>query len=261
MMEQVLMNLVVNARDAMPQGGNLEIAIASVELDAAHAARMPGARAGEFAVLAVKDNGQGIPPEVLPRIFDPFFTTKDIGKGTGLGLATVYGILQQHDGWIQVESQTGKGTTFRIYLPLLADAPADEAAAAPAPVLPGGSETILVVEDEPAVRRLATRALARLGYRIIEAGNGRQALELWEQHRAAIRLMLTDLVMPEGISGLELSRRLRAQAPGLPVIFMSGYNAETTGLGSDLEEGVNFLAKPFNQAQLAAIIRTGLDRK
>ncbi|MDR3460541.1 MAG: two-component regulator propeller domain-containing protein [Verrucomicrobiae bacterium] len=260
MIEQVLLNLVVNARDAMPDGGELEIGIATVTLDAAQAARMAGASAGAFAVLSVKDSGCGIAPEVLPRIFEPFFTTKDVGKGTGLGLATVYGIVQQHKGWVDVHSQPGRGTWFQIYLPLLVDAATAEAATNMPQKGPRGSETILVAEDEPALRKLITRTLKQLGYEIIETASGKQALEAWEKNQAVIRLVLTDMVMPEGISGLELARRLRLQVPSLKIIFMSGYNAEIAGKSSDLVEGVNFIPKPFNQFQLATIVRASLDR-
>ncbi|HSY18363.1 MAG TPA: two-component regulator propeller domain-containing protein [Candidatus Acidoferrales bacterium] len=256
MIEQVLLNLAVNARDAMPGGGELEMAITTVTSDAAPAGNGPG----KFAVLTVKDSGCGIAPEILPRIFEPFFTTKDVGKGTGLGLATVYGIVQQHKGWVEVQSQPGKGTSFHIYLPLL-DGAKTATAAPNAPLKgPGGSETILVVEDEAAVRKLVTRTLTQLGYQIIEAANGREALEIWEKNRSVVRLVLTDMVMPEGISGLELARRLRLQEPQLKIVFMSGYNAEIVGKTSELVDGLNFIPKPFNQFQLATIVRASLNR-
>jgi len=258
MIEQVLLNLAVNARDAMPGGGELEMAITTVTSDTV---AQTGNGPGKFAVLTVRDSGCGIAPEILPRIFEQFFTTKDVGKGTGLGLATVYGIVQQHKGWVEVKSQPGKGTSFHIYLPLLTDA----AAAGPAPAAPqpgpGGNETILVVEDEPAVRKLVTRTLTQRGYQIIEAANGQEALVVWEKNQAAIRLVLTDMVMPEGIGGLELARRLRLKSPQLKIVFMSGYNPELTAKTSDLVEGLNFIPKPFNQFQLATIIRASLDRR
>ncbi len=259
MIEQVLMNLAVNARDAMPSGGDLAITIATVELDAPGAEKMGEARAGAFAVLSVKDSGCGIAPEILTRIFEPFFTTKDVGKGTGLGLATVHGIVKQHRGWVLVQSQPGQGTDFHIYLPLAAAAAESASAPPPAPPKRGGDETILVVEDEPALRKLILRTLSRLGYQMIEADTGRQALEVFAGHQAAIRLVLTDIVMPDGLSGLELTRRLQQQAPALKVIYMSGYSAEITGKDGKLVEGVNFLAKPFSQAQLTAIIRANLE--
>jgi len=261
MMEQVLLNLVVNARDAMQGGGTLGIAISKVRLDAGEAARMPGARAGEFAILSVTDTGCGIAPEILPRIFEPFFTTKDVGKGTGLGLATVYGIVQQHRGWVNVESQPGKGAKFEIYLPLLNQAAVAEMTPVAVKRAPGGNETILVVEDEPPLRKLITRTLKQLGYQIIEASNGREALQAWEQNQSVIHLVLTDMVMPDGMSGLDLIRRLRIKVPQLRVIYMSGYNAEITGKETELVEGANFIAKPFNQFQLATIVRAGLDRE
>ena len=207
MMEQVLLNLVVNARDAMPAGGELAISIDAVALDAAAAARMPGARPGTFAVLSVQDNGAGIAPEILTHIFEPFFTTKDVGKGTGLGLATVFGIVQQHHGWLIVHSQPGQGATFQIHLPLLAEDVATKAAASEPPALRGGHETVLLVEDEPALRKLVIRTLTRLGYRVVDAATGVQALGVWEKNRDDVCLLLTDMVMPDGIGGIELARR------------------------------------------------------
>ena len=259
MMEQVLLNLVVNARDAMPAGGELEISIDAVTLDAAAAARMPGARPGTFAVLSVQDNVAGIAPEILTHIFEPFFTTKDVGKGTGLGLATVFGIVQQHHGWLIVHSQPGQGATFQIHLPLLAeDVPTKTVASAPPP-LRGGHETVLLVEDEPALRKLVIRALTRLGYRVVDAATGVQALAVWEKNRDDVRLLLTDMVMPDGIGGIELARRLRAENPALPVIFMSGYNAGIASQSLELVEGVNFIPKPFEQSVLAKAVRNALD--
>ncbi len=259
MIEQVLLNLVVNARDAMPRGGKLEIAITSAELDAKAAAQIHAARPGAFAVLSVKDNGVGIAPDVLPRIFDPFFTTKDVGKGTGLGLATVYGIVQQHQGWVVVQSQLGKGATFQIYLPLLPENMLLETVTVEPQKMRGGNETVLLVEDEPALRKLVIRALTRLGYRIFEASTGVQALEVWKKNQAEIQLLLTDMVMPDGVGGIELAHRLQAQKPQLKVLYMSGYNAEIAGKETQLVEGVNFIPKPFDQSVLARAVRAALD--
>ena len=258
MVEQVLMNLVVNSRDAMPKGGRLVIETANVKIDAATAEKSPQARPGNFVRLTVSDAGVGIAPEVMPRIFEPFFTTKDIGKGTGLGLATVYGIVQQHQGWIEVSSEVGKGATFHIYLPASEKIPWRE----PVHGLPstrGGKETILLVEDEIAVRTLVGNVLSRLGYHILEATSGVEALDIWKQHRSEIQLLLTDMVMPYGITGRELAEQLRRDRPELKVIYASGYSAEAISPDFELEEGVNFMAKPFDPAQLANIVRAQLD--
>jgi PAS domain S-box-containing protein len=258
MMDQVLLNLAVNSRDAMPKGGQLTIETAAVDLDEVDAAQYPAARPGSFACLTVTDTGCGIAPEILPRIFEPFFTTKDVGKGTGLGLATVFGVVQQHGGWSSVASEVGRGTTFRIYIPRLAAA---KKAPAPAPLaqLPRGSETILLAEDEPALRSLVRSVLTRLGYRVLEAPTGVRALEVWNENRDDIRLLLTDMVMPDGMSGRELAERIHTTNPGLKVIYTSGYNPEIAGKNSNLREGVDFLAKPFAAPKLAAAVRAQLD--
>jgi PAS domain S-box-containing protein len=259
MMEQVLLNLAVNSRDAMPKGGELSIEIASVELDEAAAARRPKGRPGQFIRLTVRDTGGGIAPEHLPRIFEPFFTTKQAGQGTGLGLATVYGIVEQHRGWIEVHSELGRGTAFHIHLPRLAESAALRGApeAVPAPAR-GGAETLLLVEDDAPVRSLIKNALERLGYRVWAAADGPAALELWRQHHRSIELLLTDLVMPGGISGRELAERLVASKP-LRVIFMSGYPAEVVGPGLDLRKGLNFVQKPVGREELARLVRDCLD--
>jgi two-component system, cell cycle sensor histidine kinase and response regulator CckA len=260
MMEQVLLNLAVNSRDAMPQGGQLVLETGSVELDEAAAKQMPQARAGAFVCLSVSDTGCGIPPEILPHIFEPFFTTKDVGKGTGLGLATVYGIVQQHQGWSSVYSEAGQGTTFRIYLPRLLKAALAEPVKSTIPSDRGGTETILVVEDESALRVLARRILTRLGYRVLEAPTGVSALGVWREHRREIQLLLTDLVMPDGMNGRDLARHLHQDNPDLKVIYTSGYSAEIAGQDFPLVEGLNFLAKPFSPSKLAHIVRASLDR-
>ena len=259
MMEQVLLNLVVNARDAMPKGGRLIVETSLVELTESQAAQSPLARAGTFVCLSVSDSGCGIPADVLPKIFEPFFTTKDVGKGTGLGLATVYGIVQQHEGWINTYSEVGKGTTFRIHLPRIAQV------TSPAPGKPtlasvrGGAETILLVEDEPALRKLGINLLKRLGYTVLDAPTAVVALEIWKSQRDQINLLLTDLVMPDGMSGQELAAQLLQDRPQLPVIYTSGYSAEIAGKDFPLKEGVNFLAKPFNPVTLGEVVRQSLD--
>ena len=259
MMEQVLMNLAVNSRDAMPNGGRLVIETSVEELDEFAAAQRPLARPGRFACLSVSDTGRGIPPEVLPRIFEPFFTTKDVGKGTGLGLATVFGIAQQHNGWINAYSEVGKGSTFRLYLPLQ---PATTSVAADPPTaddLRGGTETILLVEDEQVLRVLTRNVLTDLGYRVLEATTGVTALDVWKEHSQEIRLLLTDLVMPDGVSGRELARQLGEADPKLKVIYTSGYSRDIVGRDFPLQDGVNFLGKPFQASKLAQTVRNCLD--
>jgi CheY-like chemotaxis protein len=207
----------------------------------------------------VQDSGSGIPPEVLPRIFEPFFTTKDVGKGTGLGLATVHGIVQQHQGWTEVASTVGVGTTFRLYFPASPHArPQVEAPAAEKPVQ-GGHETILLVEDEPPVQRLACEVLERQGYRVLRASSGVAALEVWKAHGAAIDLLLTDVVMPGGLSGRRLADQLRAERPSLRVVFTSGYSPDVAGRDLERRNGVRFLAKPYPPLTLARLVRECLD--
>ena len=259
MIDQVLLNLAVNSRDAMPQGGRLIIETSAVIFDDSTAPQHPGARPGEFVCLSVTDTGSGIAAEVLPKIFDPFFTTKDVGKGTGLGLATVFSVAQQHQGWVQVYSEAGHGATFRVYLPRLEPVAAATDAPAGAPVLAGGTETILLVEDEPAFRTLVRSLLTRLGYRVLEAPTGVLALKIWREHRHEIRLLFTDLIMPDGMNGRELAARLLQEAPQLKVIYTSGYSAEVAGPDFPLHEGGNYLAKPFQAAALAHTVRRRLD--
>jgi PAS domain S-box-containing protein len=259
MMEQILMNLAVNSRDAMPGGGRLVIETSVVELDEFAAGQHAQARPGRFACVSVSDTGRGIPKEILPRIFEPFFTTKDVGKGTGLGLATVFGILQQHHGWINAYSEVGKGTTFRMYLALqavTADPEEDQQAAS---AMPGGNETILLVEDEQLLRELTRDVLTRLGYRVLEATTGITALEVWREHREHIRMLLTDLVMPDGMTGRELAKQLVEAEPELKVVYTSGYSRDIAGHNFPLRDGVNFLSKPFPAAKLAQTVRACLD--
>ena len=260
MMDQILMNLTINARDAMPKGGQLLIKTSAVEFDEITAAKTPQARPGSFACVSVSDNGGGIPPEILPRIFVPFFTTKAVGKGTGLGLATVFGIVQQHQGWINVYSEAGQGTTFRIYLPRLIKPSDKKAGWSSLASLRSGNETILLVEDDSSLRASIRIALSRLGYRVLEASNGVAALEVWKQHRDEIRLVLTDMVMPGGLTGKELGEQLLQQDPKLKVIYASGYSADSADKDFSMEEGVNFLTKPFAVNKLAQTVRNCLDK-
>ena len=260
MIDQVLMNLTVNARDAMPNGGRLTIETSGVEFDEANIPKGSHARAGSFVRLSVTDTGTGIPAEVLPRIFEPFYTTKEMGKGTGLGLATVFGITQQHQGWIDVDTKVGRGTTFRIYLPRLLSKATERSAQPSLKDMPGGDETLLLAEDDPSLRSSIRNALAKLGYRILEAPTGAKALEVWNENRDEIGLLLTDLVLPGGMNGKDLARTILQENPNLKVIYMSGYSMEVAGKDLQLKEGVNFLPKPFKAAKLAEIIRHHLDK-
>jgi two-component system, cell cycle sensor histidine kinase and response regulator CckA len=260
MMDQVLLNLTVNCRDAMPKGGDMFIETSIVEFDELAVAQSYKARPGAFICLSVSDTGCGISPENLPRIFEPFFTTKDVGKGTGLGLATVFGIVQQHQGWINVYSELGHGTAFRIYLPVALQT-ADKQSLPPAlESVRGGDETILLVEDDLSLRVSVRNALLRLGYQVLEARTGVDALEVWNQNREKIDLLFTDMVMPDGMTGKELAGKLLQSNPKLKVIHTSGYSADVASRDIPLDEGVNFLAKPFETLKLAQTVRACLDK-
>ncbi len=260
MVEQVVMNLCVNSRDAMmPAGGPLMIDTRRAELGPDAALVNPNARAGKFVCLSVTDAGCGIDAAVMDRIFEPFFTTKAAGHGTGLGLATVYAIAKQHRGWVEVSSQVGKGTTFRVYFPeFVAAAPGMPEALNPQQLR--GLETILVVEDEAAVRRMAVIGLQWFGYHVIEAANGPEAIERWSRHHAEIDLLLTDMVMPEGMTGLDLAGRLREIRADLKVIILSGYSSEITRSGVPAGPGIAYLAKPYEVKVLVAAVRKCLDQ-
>jgi PAS domain S-box-containing protein len=254
--EQVIMNLVVNARDAMPTGGQLTIEIDPVELDASFVATHLGSQRGPHVRLAVSDTGEGMVPETLAHLFEPFYTTKETGKGTGLGLSTVFGIVKQSEGSIFVYSEPGQGTTFKLYFPATGEAPvAAEDLAGPSVLR--GSETILLVEDEPQLRTLAASILGRQGYNVLTCAGAAEALARAEA-RGEIDLLLTDVVMPE-MSGRTLSEQIRSRRPGIRVLFMSGYADEAVLRHGVLESSMEFLQKPFTAAGLARRVRAALD--
>ena len=252
--EQVIMNLAVNARDAMPKGGRLTLETHNVELDASYARDHPEASPGPHVLVAVSDTGGGIPAEVLPRIFEPFFTTKERGKGTGLGLATVYGIVKQSGGHIAAYSEPGRGSAFKVYLARVDGRPQARPATAEKPAARGGAETILVVEDEAPLRKLLTQVLRQLGYTLIEAGTGLDALTAASRHEGEIHLMVTDVVMP-GMSGRDLARKLEPLRPRMKVLYMSGYTENAIVHHGELDPDTAFLAKPFTPAALAQKVR------
>jgi PAS domain S-box-containing protein len=261
MIDQVIVNLCLNARDAMPKGGLLTLETGKVLLSRDAVPEHASQHAGPFAVLHVSDTGAGIPDEALPRLFEPFYTTKKAGEGTGLGLATVYSIAQQHGGWVSVRSDVDKGSTFSVYLPATLPKAAEAApAAAPAKLAPGAGR-ILLVEDELAVRTVIATLLRRLGYTVTIASNGNEALRLWQEASGAFDLLLTDTVMPGGLDGLELAQKVRAERPGLPVIVMSGYTDKI--LNSDVlkTSGYGFLAKPFEAHTLTDAIARRLSAR
>jgi two-component system cell cycle sensor histidine kinase/response regulator CckA len=257
--EQIIMNLAVNARDAMPNGGKLIIETNNVELDAAYARRHEPVIPGRYVVLAVSDTGCGMDDEVKSHLFEPFFSTKERGKGTGLGLATVYGIVKQSGGYIWVYSEPGRGASFKIYLPRIDGTVVDAAGSPRTSGATSGDETVLVVEDEPAVRRLAVEVLRRHGYQVLEAADGGEAMKVAERHPGNIHVLITDLVMPE-MNGVDLAGRLIARRPATRVLYISGYTDEAVARGGVLEPGTNFLQKPFNSYRLASTVRQVLDR-
>jgi CheY-like chemotaxis protein len=250
---QVLMNLVVNARDAMPDGGKLGITTENVEVNESFLAAHPDALPGRYVVITVTDNGLGMDVKTLQNVFEPFFTTKERGKGTGLGLSTVYGIVRQSGGWIDVQSEVGKGSSFKIYLPHTEACPMPDMPPAPKEAVCGG-ETVLVVEDQEAVRELTKTVLETSGYHVLEATNGVEALAVVERHPDEIHLLLTDVILP-GMNGMDLSRRLRALRPKLKVLFTSGYPADVIARRGVVERDVAYIAKPVSPDSLVAKVR------
>lgn len=261
MMEQAVMNLCLNARDAMPRGGSLSVSTKRVHLTEEDLSRHPDARTGAFACLEVRDTGCGMSPATMQHIFEPYFTTKEPGKGTGLGLSIVYGIVRQHQGWIEVESVPEMGSAFRLFFPALPHNQGEEARGGEDSLATpqGGSEVVLLVEDENLVRRASAQFLRSIGYQVHMAADGEEALKLWAEHRAEVDLLLTDLVMPGDITGIDLCRRLQEEKPGLKVIITSGYRADLSPEEVLSRPGVTFLAKPCTAAALAATVRGHLD--
>jgi two-component system cell cycle sensor histidine kinase/response regulator CckA len=256
--EQVLMNLCLNARDAMPKGGHLVIETQNVEIDEEYCRTHPYAKQGSYVLLAVSDTGVGMDAATAERVFEPFFTTKELGKGTGLGLATVYGVVKQHGGFIHLYSEPGKGTTFRIYLPA-GSGLAEPREPKSNEQTPQGTETILLAEDNEGLREAAQEMLQRLGYRLILASNGTEAMELFKTNLRQIDLVILDVVMP-GLSGPAVYSQMVAIQPDLRVVFATGYTPEAASLNSTLEKGVPILQKPYSLKNLGQIVRSTLDR-
>jgi signal transduction histidine kinase len=245
-LEQAVMNVCLNARDAMPNGGTLTLEASAVDFDSLDAAAEPNARSGSFVCLRITDTGCGMSSDVLEHLFEPFFTTKEVGKGTGLGLASAFGIAHQHGGWLGVESRVGSGSTFRLYLARSTQPMPTHSAHAPGAVSNCTGQTILLVEDEPELLHASARALTQLGYRVLSACDGPQALEVWARSRVVIDLLLTDMRMPKGMSGLQLAEQLCAKKPSLKVVIMSGYNTEIAACSDWPKRGYTFLPKPFD---------------
>ena len=261
MIEQVILNLCVNARDAMPAGGRLSISADSLEVSSQHVVANPEARTGRFVRLRVADTGLGMDEATLRHIFEPFFTTKEVGKGTGLGLASVFGIVKQHRGWLEVTSAPGQGTTFSVYLPACTKVAHTSGETTSPGAVRGGDETILLVEDEWGVRNATALLLRHKGYRVLEATNGPDALQKWKEASGEIDLLFSDMVMPQRMTGLELARQLQTEKPSLKVLLTSGYSAALTLKGGTLPKDFRFLPKPSHAELVTAIVRECLDQK
>lgn len=260
MMEQIMINLAVNARDAMPGGGAVTFGTRAVARTREDVRGQRGARPGDFACLWVRDGGCGIPIENQHRIFEPFFTTKEAGKGTGLGLATVMSIVQQHQGWLEMETTVGVGTTFKVFLPVaISRAVISDEPEGGADTVKGGEETILIVEDDADVRKVTAAALRIYGYNVLEAGSGIEAFDAWRHNPSRIDILLTDMVMPGGVSGPELAEKMQCERPELPVIFATGYSSESLEQTFDSRINVQFIHKPFHSLALARLVREVLD--
>jgi signal transduction histidine kinase/CheY-like chemotaxis protein len=258
MIEQILMNFAVNAHDAMAEGGTLTVTLSEMDADPEALRYHPDVPPGRFVRMDVTDTGCGMTDEVRARIFEPFFTTKEVGKGTGLGLATVFGIVKQHSGWIEVASTPGHGSTFTVFFPVCTDALPETAETHAAPAC-GGCETVLVVEDEDAIREMACLFLNDGGYQVLTAASGREALEVWREHSDKIDLLLTDMKMPEGVSGLQLAEEMLRTRPNLKIVFTSGYSEDTVSSEFLTRTGARFLPKPYSYSAITQIIRESLD--
>jgi CheY-like chemotaxis protein len=256
--EQVLLNLAVNARDAMPRGGKLTLETRNVELDAAYCQTRPGLEPGRHVHLAVADTGHGIDEAIKARIFEPFFTTKEVGRGTGLGLSVVDGVVRQSRGYIEVQSAVGHGTTFNIYVPSVKEAPALAQTTPSYVERPKGTETVLVVDDDEGVRSLVVVVLRSNGYAVLEARHGEEALRVGRGHAGPIHLLVTDVVMPR-MSGRQLADQLAAERPELRILFTSGYTEEIVGRHGVGEAGEDYLPKPFNLSTLESKVREVLE--
>jgi CheY-like chemotaxis protein len=258
-LEQVLMNLVTNARDAMPKGGTLTISTSFVTLDASFVSDHGYGQAGQYIKLTIADTGAGMDDQTRERIFEPFFTTKAMGKGTGLGLATAYGIIKQHKGFIDVESAPGAGTAFHIYLPLI-----EEGSVPPSTEdsrdLRGGAETILIAEDDEAIRGLTRSVLKEFGYQVIEAKDGEEAVRIFGENRETVDLLLFDVIMPRK-NGKTAYEEIKKMRPDMNVLFMSGYSGDMISKENILEKDLSFIAKPVSPTELLRKVRAALDRK
>ena len=257
--EQIVMNLVVNARDAMPNGGQITVSVEDVEVVAAHLSRNAQARVGRYVCLCISDNGCGMSAETLSHMFEPFFTTKEVGKGTGLGLATVHGIVTQQGGWVEVVSKQNAGSTFKVFIPVSEKEENGKAPPKSDPLARGGDETILVVEDEEGVRGIIADTLTQRGYHVLEASDGPAAMGIWSERSREIDMLLTDVVMPKGMKGNVLAERLREDRANLKVLFSSGYNTDFTVEGGQFTNRMNFLQKPYKPEALVKAVRECLD--
>jgi signal transduction histidine kinase/CheY-like chemotaxis protein/HAMP domain-containing protein len=263
MVEQVIMNLAVNARDAMPKGGAVVISTEEVSLDDGYVNMHAEARPGHFVCVRVTDSGCGMSSATMARIFEPFFTTKEIGRGTGLGLATVYGIVKQHEGWVEVSSELNKGSVFSVFFPASSRNENVEVSQLPSgrEEIRGGEETILIVEDEPVLRDMAKMMLSDCGYKVLEASTGKEAIGIWREHGGSVDLLLTDMVMPEGMSGMDLAESLLKSRPQLKIIFASGYSMDELDTDFVHQGHALFLQKPYTHMTLSRAVRDVLDGK
>jgi two-component system cell cycle sensor histidine kinase/response regulator CckA len=256
--EQVIVNLAVNARDAMPRGGTIRIETANADLTDDFCRRHEGAEAGRFVALTVQDSGSGMAPDVVAHAFDPFFTTKPAGKGTGLGLSTVYGIVKQSGGYIAIDSAPGRGTTIAVYLPVASEAlPSSAVGVAPSKGM-GGTETILLVEDEPGLQRLMQRTLEQCGYTVLNPQNVHDAISIAQSHEGSIDLLVSDVVMP-GLSGPNLAQRIVRLRPSIRVLYVSGYSSQAVEGAGSVSPNARFLPKPFARSVLVTKVRECLD--